>query len=68
VLEIVRDISSKQESLLKSASSDSIGDNHVALRELKSLRAQVKGMEILMGQNAALEREVYFVLINAPYY
>lgn len=55
ILEILKDVKIGQESLLQSNTTlTSVAD----AKELKALRAQVKGVEILMQQNAALEQEV----------
>lgn len=55
IFALLHDLKNGQEALLLSTSSlTSVADR----KELKSLRAQVKGVEILLQQNAALEHEV----------
>lgn len=59
ILEIVRDIQKNQESA-QSRNGLAVYQAHQREyeNELKSLRSQLKGMEILLQQNAVLEQEV----------
>ena len=60
ILDIVKDIKKKQDDVLLPSSRNGmvLVRHEQQENEIKNLRAQLKGMEILLQQNAVLEQEV----------
>ena len=65
ILDIVKDIKKKQEDVILPSSRNGLVLVHHDHQEneIKNLRAQLKGMEILLQQNAVLEQEVILVSV-----
>ena len=60
ILDIVKDIKKKQDDVLLPSSRNGmvLVPHEQQENEIKNLRTQLKGMEILLQQNAVLEQEV----------